>query len=343
MTLYTQNLPWWKKKEVDDIKRGIEEHTLVGLVDMYGIPASQVQQIRRNLRDTAKVKMARNTLIEHALNDLGGSVATLNKHISGQSALIFTDENPFKLFKMLEKTKTRMAAKPGETAPEDIVVAKGPTSFKPGPIVGELQQAGIPAAIEGGKVRIRETRTVVKEGETISKKMAGVLAKLGIKPMDVGLVLQAAYYRNTIFTPDLLAIDEETYYNNIMLATQQAFNLSVNAVIPTRLTISAIIGRAVQEARNVGVEASIYEKGVIDLIIGRAQQQMLAVALIAADRGFELDETTLRAAAAATAGAPAMVKPAEEAKPTEEEEEEEEEVEKEEEESGMAGLGALFG
>ena len=56
-----------------------------------------------------------------------------------------------------------MAAKAGETAPEDIVIEKGPTSFKPGPIVGELQQAGIPAAIEGGKVRIRETKTVVKE------------------------------------------------------------------------------------------------------------------------------------------------------------------------------------
>ncbi len=49
---------------------------------------------------------------------------------------------------MLEKTKTKMAARPGETAPEDIVVSKGPTGFRPGPIVGELQQAGIPAAIE---------------------------------------------------------------------------------------------------------------------------------------------------------------------------------------------------
>lgn len=222
MALYTQNLPRWKKEEVDEIKRGIEEHTLVGLVDMYGIPASQVQQIRRSLRGTAKVRMARNTLIEHALNDVGGSVEALKEYTAGHSALIFTNENPFKLYKLLEKTKTKMTAKPGEIAPEDIVVPKGPTSFRPGPIVGELQQAGIPAAIEGGKVKIRETRTIVKKGEPISKKVADVLAKLGIKPMDVGLVLQAAYYRDTIFTPDLLAIDEEAYYNNIMLAAQQA-------------------------------------------------------------------------------------------------------------------------
>ncbi len=341
MALYTQNLPRWKKEEVEEIKRGIEEHTLVGLVDMYGIPASQVQQIRRSLRGTAKVKMARNTLIEHALNDVGSDVRTLKEHTTGQSALIFTNESPFKLYKLLEKTKTKMVAKPGEVAPEDIVVPKGPTSFKPGPIVGELQQVGIPAAIEGGKVRIRETRTVVKEGEVISKKVADALAKLGIKPMDVGLILQAAYYRDSIFTPDLLAIDEEAYYNNIVLAAQLAFNLSVNAVIATPQTISAIIGKAVREARSVGVEASIYEKGVIDLIIGRAQQQMLAVALVAADRGFELDEAILKAVPTGAVAAPAAAEPTEEVKA--EETEEEEETKEEEEESGMAGLGALFG
>ena len=336
MALYTQNLPRWKREEVDEIKRGIEEYSLVGLVDMYGIPASQVQQIRRSLRGTAKVKMARNTLIEHALNDVDSSARALKEHTEGHSALIFTNENPFRLYKLLEKTKTKMVAKPGEVAPEDIVVPKGPTSFKPGPIVGELQQVGIPAAIEGGKVRIRETRTVVKEGEVISKKVADALAKLGIKPMDVGLVLQAAYYRDTIFTPDLLGIDEEAYRSNIALAAQQAFNLSVNAAIVTPQTIGAIIGKAVREARSVGVTASIYEKGVIDLILGRAQQQMLAVAFAVADRGFELDEAILK-----VVPAPAAVEPAEEVKA--EETEEEEETKEEEEESGMAGLGALFG
>ncbi|WP_292489403.1 50S ribosomal protein L10 [Methanoculleus sp. 10] len=341
MALYTHHLPRWKKEEVDAIKRGVEEHTLVGVVDMYGIPASQVQHIRRNLRGTATVKMARNTLIEHALTELGGSVEALKEHAEGQSALIFTDENPFKLFKLLEKTKTKMAAKPGETAPEDVVVPKGPTSFKPGPIVGELQQVGIPAAIEGGKVKIRETKTVVKKGEVISKKVADALVKLGIKPMDVGLVLQAAYYRNTVFTPDLLAIDEEAYANNIALAARQAFNLSVNAAIPTPTTIGAIIGRAVREARNVGVEAPIYEKDIVDLIIGRARREMLVVALAAQDHGFELDEATLKAASAATAAAPVAAPAAVEAKP--EEEETEEEKKEEEEESGMAGLGALFG
>ncbi|HZD44176.1 MAG TPA: 50S ribosomal protein L10, partial [Methanomicrobiales archaeon] len=182
MALYTHHLPQWKRNEVETIKKGIQSHKSTALVDMQGIPATQLQQIRADLRDVAELRMTRNTLIEHALTELGGDVEAVEEFISGQSALLFTDINPFKLFKMLEKTKTKMAAKPGEVAPEDVVVAKGPTNFKPGPIVGELQQAGIPAAIEGGKVRIRETRTVVKKGEVINKRMADILQKLDIKP-----------------------------------------------------------------------------------------------------------------------------------------------------------------
>ena len=277
MALYTRHLPAWKKTEIEEIKTNAAKYTLVGLVDMYGIPAAQVQQIRRNLRGKAVIKVMRNTLIEHALKEIGGQVSGLSKFISGHSAMIFSNDNPFKLFKQLEKTKTKMAAKAGETAPEDIVVEKGPTSFKPGPIVGELQQAGIPAAIEGGKVKIRETKTIVKKGAVISAKVAAVMIKLDIKPMDVGLALQAAYYEGDVFEPSVLAIDEAAILEQIRLAAVQAFNLSVNAAIPTKDTIGPILTKAVREARGLAVEAAIYEKDVVDAIIGKAQKESIAL------------------------------------------------------------------
>jgi large subunit ribosomal protein L10 len=270
MALYTHHLPAWKKDEVADIKKKAEQFTLIGLVDMYGIPAQQVQQIRRNLRGKAVIKVTRNTLIRHAFEEIGGEIKNLSKYISGHSAIIFTNDNPFRLYKQLEKTKTKMAAKPGETAPEDIVIEKGPTSFKPGPIVGELQQAGIPAAIEGGKVKIRETKTIVRKGMIISAKVAGVLIKLDIKPMDVGLALQAAFHNGDIYEPSVLAVDETVILGQIQLAGRQAFNLSVNAAIPTKDTMDAILTKAVREARGLAVEAAIYEKDVVDAIIGKA-------------------------------------------------------------------------
>ncbi|HOT03243.1 MAG TPA: 50S ribosomal protein L10 [Methanolinea sp.] len=277
MALYTHHLPAWKRREVEEIKADAGKYALVGLVDMYGIPASQLQQIRRNLKSRAKIKMTRNTLIRHAFDEMGGPLAALSGHLSGQSALIFTNENPFRLFKTLEKTKTKMAAKPGEIAPEDIVVEKGPTSFKPGPIVGELQQAGIPAAIEAGKVKIRETRTVVKKGEVISPKLADVLAKLDIKPMDVGLILQAALFEGDVYEPSVLSIDEDLIYSQLTLAASQAFNLSVNAVIFTRDTAIPLVEKAAREARGLAIEADVYAKDVIDAIIGKAYRESAAL------------------------------------------------------------------
>ncbi len=277
MALYTHHLPSWKKDEVAEITKNAKKFTLIGLVDMYGIPAQQVQQIRRNLRGTAVIKVTRNTLIKHAFEEMGGEMAGLSKYISGHSAMIFTNDNPFKLYKALSKTKTKMAAKAGETAPEDIIIEKGPTSFKPGPIVGELQQAGIPAAIEAGKVKIRETKTIVKKGGIISAKLATVLAKLDIKPMDVGLSLQVAYYENSVYEPSVLEVDETVILGQLQLAGAQAFNLSVNAAIPTKETMAPILIKAVREARGLAIEASIYEKDVIDAIIGKAYREGQAV------------------------------------------------------------------
>lgn len=277
MAVYTRHLPAWKRHEVDEIKKSAGQYALVGLVDMYGIPASQMQQIRRNLRGKAVIKMTRNTLIAHAFTEMGGKMPEVAGFLKGHSALIFTNDNPFRLFKMLEKTKTKMAAKPGEISPMDIVVEKGPTSFKPGPIVGELQQAGIPAAIEAGKVKIRETKTVLRTGDVISPKMADVLMKLDIKPMDVGLALQVACFEGDIYDPSVLAIDEGAIVAQITLAAQQAFNLSVNEAIPTTETIGPILTRAVRDARGLAVEASVYGKDVIDAIIGRAYQESMAL------------------------------------------------------------------
>jgi large subunit ribosomal protein L10 len=277
MALYTHHLPAWKKDEVADIKKNAKEYKLIGLVDMYGIPAQQVQQIRRNLRGKAVIKVTRNTLIKHAFEEIGGDLKNLAKYISGHSAIIFTNDNPFKLYKQLEKTKTKMAAKAGEKAPEDIVVPGGPTSFKPGPIVGELQQAGIPAAIEAGKVKIKETKTVAKKGAVISAKLAAALAKLEIKPMDVGLILQAAFHDGNVYEPSVLAVDETVILGQIALAARQATALSVEAAYPTKDTAAAVLTKAVRDARAVAIEAAVYEKDVVDAIIGKAQRESQAL------------------------------------------------------------------
>ena len=190
---YSVHRPAWKDKEVKELRDKITGNTVFAIVSIQGIPAQQFQKIRAELRGVAELRVTRNTLIDLALKEIGADTAELFKSVEGQTALVFTNENPFKLFRLLEQSKTPAPAKGGDVAPQNIVIEKGPTPFRPGPIVGELQTVGIPAAIEKGKVIIRESKVIVKEGEKISPRIADVLQRLQINPMEVGLYLRAAY------------------------------------------------------------------------------------------------------------------------------------------------------
>jgi large subunit ribosomal protein L10 len=342
---HTEHIPQWKKDEVENIKNLIQSHKVFGMVGIEGILATKIQKIRRDLKDTAVLKVSRNTLTERALNQLGGSIPEMNKYLDKQTALIFTNESPFKLYKVLEQTKTPSPIKGGAIAPVDIVVQKGPTSFPPGPILGELQSAGIPASIEAGKVAIKETKVVCKAGEAVPQKLATMLSKLEVYPLIVGLDLRAAYDDGTIYEPELLAIDESQYFSDIIRAAQNAFNLSVNTAYPTSATIGTLLSKAFAESKNLGVNAVVFDSGVMDALLAKAHFQMTSVASKAADKDANAVDDELREVlgAAASAAAAASIAAAEKKEEEVKEEEEEEEEEDHAEEDGMAGLGALFG
>ncbi len=339
---HTEHIPKWKKDEIEKIKKLILSHKVFGMVGIEGILAIKIQKIRRDLKDVAVVKVSRNTLTERALNQLGGNIQGMNKYLDKQTALVFTNESPFKLKKVLEQTKTPSPIRGGAIAPVDIIVQKGPTSFPPGPILGELQGAGIPASIEAGKVAIKDTKVVCKAGEAVPQKLATMLLKLDIYPLIIGLDLRAAYDEKMIYEPELLKIDENQYFSDIIRANQNAFNLSVNIAYPTSATIGTLLAKAFTEAKNLGVNAVVFDSGIMDTLLSRAYIQMISVASKAAEVGADAVDDDLKKVLEAVPSAIAAKVPD---KKEEVQKEEPEEVEEEDhaEEDGMAGLGALFG
>ena len=169
--------------------------------------------------------------------------------------------------------------------------------------------------------------------------VSATLSRLDINPMEVGIDLKAVYEDEAVYTTDVLAIDEEQTLADVQSAFAQAFNLSVNAAIPTDETISTIITLAYTRAINVGVDAAILTSETSEPIIGLAQAKMLAIASAVADKAGAIDdELAEKLSNVAVAAAPAEEEVAEE-----EEVEEEEEEEEASEETAAAGLGALFG
>lgn len=277
----------WKKEEVEKLKNLLETSPVLGIVDIEGIPAFQMQQMRAKLRGTANLVVSRNTLINKAINQSErDGIEELKEFLSGQTALVSTDLNPFKLFNRMEKTKTKAPASGGEEAPEDIIVEEGDTPFKPGPIVGDLQKAGIPASIQGGKVVINQDKVVAEEGEIISKDLATMLGRLNIHPITVGLDLKIVFEDGTTFDRETLDIDPEEFIDDITTGASSAYSLSINIGYPTKENIKTLISKVHNDALSLAINTDMITDETVEIKLTKAQKNMLSLAA-------ELDPSSL--------------------------------------------------
>jgi len=341
----------WKKQEVSALTEMLTSAQVVGLVDIGGIPATQMTAMRAGLRGKATLRVARTTFIQHVLDSLAKDKPEIEKLNSmlghRQVGFILSTENPFKLYKQLELTKTAAPAKGGEIAPEDIRVPKGPTSFKAGPIVGDLQMAGLPAAIEKGKIVIRKNHVAVKAGEEISEKLAQALTKLEIYPLTVGLDLIAAWSEGTVFEKETLSLDPAQFYGELQTAIRSAYNLALNAAIAMPGVMPQLIAKAQSEALAVALKAGIITSATVKPLIGKAHNHMLAVAALLGEEALD-DELAGSLANRAAAPAPAATDPGagdadDSADASDAEADDEEEEEEVSEEDALSGLSSLFG
>jgi len=270
-----KDVPEHKKKLVQRLVGLIDKNNIIGIVNMQNLPARQLGSMRAQLRRKVVLLMTKKRFIKLALEQSKKeNIKDLEKYVKGMPALLFTDENPFALFKLIKKNKSFAPIKPGQKAPKDIVVRAGPTSFSPGPIIGELGSFRIKAGIEAGKVVIKEDAVVAKEGDIVSDKLATLLARLGIEPMEVGLDLVAVYENGNILTKEVLDIDEEAYLNNIRSAASEAFSLAVFAAIPLKDTIKALLSKAHNDAYAIAKQANILTSEIIKEKLAQAEAQM---------------------------------------------------------------------
>jgi large subunit ribosomal protein L10 len=257
----------WKFEEVDRLADLIKDYPVIGIANVHGIPAKQMQKMRTLLRGEVLIRMSKKSLMRHSLEKVSKEekgISGLSDHISGQPAFIFSKIDPFKLNKILEKNRTTAPAKPDSIAPKDITVKKGETSFPPGPLLGELQQAGIPTTIKEGKIAIKKDTVVVKAGERISPQLAMALSRLGIEPMELGIELLAAYEGGTLFPGENLFIDEEKVFSDFQRGFNQALSLCLESGYLTRATAPLALGKCFNDARALALEAGIFEREVMD-------------------------------------------------------------------------------
>ena len=270
----------WKIRKVGDLKKKLSDSKVIGVASIKSLPSRQFQEIRKKLKDKLDIQVVKNRLAYLAIDDVEKNkrqMKMLEEVIDGPTALVFSEESPFKIARQLRENRSNAPAKPGEIAPYDIVIPAGDTPFKPGPVIGELQGVGIKAKIQDGIIKVVEDSPVVKKGEPISKELAGVLAKLEVEPMEIGVALRAAYEDGVIYDSETLNIDDKETLANVQTAYSSAFNLAMNAGIMNGTTIKPLIQNAAAEAKNLAIEADIVNKDTIEYFLSKASSEASAL------------------------------------------------------------------
>jgi len=268
-----------KAKKVDETVKTIQNHKIIALASLHKVRARQLQVLRKKLQDDVYIKVIKNSLMKRAIKKCKNrpNLDKLKESLQGSTIYLFINLNPFNLILLLDKSKIKTTAKTGDTAAFDVIVPAGNTGQPPGPIISQLAAVGLKTRIESGSVWITKDTLVVEKDETISERLAPILSKLGIKPVEAGLVLTTAYDNGVIYAGEQLHLDLDATKKTIETAYRSSFYLSVNIVYPTPRNITFLLKKAYRDAYRLGLNQNIPTKETIVEILRNAYLQMVGL------------------------------------------------------------------
>jgi large subunit ribosomal protein L10 len=264
-----------KSTEVEAIKDILKEHKSVGIASLKKVRASQLQELKKSMAGKVYLRVLKNTLMKIAIEEMNqADLKKLEEYLDGSNVYFFTDLNPFKLALLLERGKVKTTAKSGDTAATDVIVPAGNTGQPPGPIISQLNGVGLPTRIESGSVWVSKDTLVVRKGEVINEQLAGVLSKLGIKAVELGISMRAVYDNGLIIDGEQLKVDIDATRKSVIQENQEAFALAMSIGYTSKDTIKPLLQMAHQKAVALAVSAAIPTKDTIGELIRKANAQM---------------------------------------------------------------------
>ncbi|MBU13379.1 MAG: 50S ribosomal protein L10 [Nitrosopumilales archaeon] len=232
-----------------------KKYSVTALVRMEKVRASQLLPLRKKFKGEVEIISIKDKIAQIAFEKLDISgIKKLKENLTGQCLFMFTNMSPFKLNVLLGKNKIMLAARGGDVASMDVVVPPKNTGIAPGPMLTEFKENKIPTKIDQGTIWILKETTPIKKGEIISTKLAALLGKLDIKPIEAGIVLNSALSEGVLFTENELVVDVDLFRKQISEAHQNAVSLSIEAAYITNENIEQILAKASQSARSVSLE-----------------------------------------------------------------------------------------
>ena len=276
--------PKRKTQMYQQIQEFPKKYKVFAIIKMRKVRSTQILPLRKTLKGEVEFVCVKDKVAIKALESLDvPGIKEMVGELKGQIMFLFTNMSPFKLNVLLAKNKIMMAARGGDVASVDIVVAAKNTGIAPGPMLTEFKEAGIPTKIDQGTIWIAKDSTPVKKGEAINVKLAGLLGKLDIKPVEAGITLSSALEAGLKYSEEDMIIDVEKIRNQFAQAHQEAISLSIEAAYITADNVSQILSKAAQSARSVSVESGFMTDETKEQILQKADAQAKGLASEAKD------------------------------------------------------------
>jgi len=267
-----------KSTEVDAIKDILKEYKSIGIASLQKVRASQLQELKKTMAGKVYLRVLKNTLMKLAIDEMDKEdLKKIEEYLEGSNVYLFTDLNPFKLALLLERGKVKTTAKAGDTAAIDVVVPAGNTGQPPGPIISQLNAVGLPTRIESGSVWVSKDTLVVRKGEEINERLAGVLSKLNIKAVELGISMRAVFDNGMIILGAQLKVDVDATRKSLEQSSQEAFALAMGISYPTKDTIGPLLQQAYMKAVALAVSAAVPTKETIGDLIRKANAEMTSL------------------------------------------------------------------
>ncbi len=268
-----------KMSEVEEVAKLISEHRAVGVASLWKVRAAQLQGFKKKLADRVSMRVIKTALMKRAIQSLRDKpgLEKLAESLKGSYIYLFTDLNPFKLALLLEKGKIRTTAKSGDFAAIDVLVPAGNTGQPPGPVISQLNAVGLPTRIESGSVWVTKDTMVARKGDTISERLAPILTKLGIRPVEAGLSLKIAYDDGMLLAEEQLVINLNAVKKDLEVAHADAFALSLAVAFPTVDNVQPLLQVAHKEAYALAMNAALPTRETVQDLVRKAYAQALGL------------------------------------------------------------------
>lgn len=252
--MYENRQVWPEKKTkmYSHLQELPSKYGVVALVKLEKVRSSQMLMLRKKLKDEVRFVSIKSKVTRKAFSTLElPGIKDLSEQITGQCMFMFTNMSPFKLNVLLAKNKIMLAARGGDKASTDVVVPAKNTGVAPGPMLTEFKEANIPTKIDQGTIWITKDTVAAKRGQVISTKLAALLGKLDIKPVEARIELESALEAGIIYKHDELFIDVEAFHTELGRAHQEAVSLSIEAGYVTESNITALLARGARIAKSL--------------------------------------------------------------------------------------------